>query len=142
MACSEEGSTWGTTGGGETDGEHDMCKTERKRVHKAVTNGHVTHLPFLNEDVDIVQAGSESGTSPQTARCSIAYSTQTRNVSRVRAFASTAPPKAGKSFTSHPLLPFPNTPADIVQELYLRELKSYKPTPVVSQPGALQEISD
>lgn len=26
----------------------------------------------------------------------------------------------------------PNTPADIVQDLYLREIKAYKPTPAVS----------
>jgi len=37
----------------------------RKRLRKAVTSGHVTH--FLNH-VDIAQAGSENGTSPQTCQ--------------------------------------------------------------------------
>ncbi|KAF6749611.1 ATP synthase complex subunit H-domain-containing protein [Ephemerocybe angulata] len=54
-----------------------------------------------------------------------------RQASRTRGFASSAVARKGKS-TSHPAEPrtnLPHTP-DLVQDLYLREIKSYKPSPV------------
>ena len=56
---------------------------------------------------------------------------QVQSTLRARAFASTQAARRGKTIVDLRVTHVPNVPADIVQELYLRELRAYKPAVIV-----------
>jgi len=98
---------------------------------------------FLRQAANVVRAPSPH----RSHKIYLSPDLQARQASSKRAFASSTVSRKGMSFiVDEPVPPLiPNTPADLVQDLYLREVKAYKPIPTVSNlqpPKTSQETKE
>lgn len=108
-----------------------MPSNESRRCHKQVTS------PLLLTTMSTILRQAT-----KAVRCWSLFRWNTclyifykaRQASCTRAFASSASTRKGSVVSClhwHPWL-IPNPPADLVQDIYLREIKAYKPVPAVS----------